>query len=443
MAGYFVSQDKTLEDYFMSTVFFSTVLTTSVVLLHLAFLKLVRRMMDARLAKQHASDLEAFARDSFNDHVGGTLKLKVVVKGTRLKVRIISATSLSDPAKRGKSSSDAYVVVKGQKVDEDDEEVVLEGAELGRTIPVRSLTSATEFRDKPIVVSEEHTSCTEWVCEVWDADLQGHNEFLGQCAVKHEEHSQEESGAHGEEDDVEKEEEKEGEEEHAAGEDRDGEDESPNNKQPRAGAWMRAYELVPQHIDPPSEPEPFVEPPILMFPKLELIFGVLIYYGFCQVRLPRLVVKFHRSLCHLHPRTAFTRTAAPPHSPGEPGGSWSSELGFPGSAIRFRIPDRGWSRHAPLSSRVPGCLLVRVDLERHSEEYLSCAVRAGQLDRRLARGGCGRPLQVPGVQKGGKRVLGQPSRQVKTARAPHERQRCEWRGRRRGERRRCDEEGID
>lgn len=77
---------QTLEDYFISTVFFSTVLTISCVLIHLAFLKIFRRVMDARLARQYQLDLRAHARDTFNDHVGGSVKLRLMVKGTTLKV---------------------------------------------------------------------------------------------------------------------------------------------------------------------------------------------------------------------------------------------------------------------------------------------------------------------------------------------------------------------
>jgi hypothetical protein len=75
----------------------------------------------------------------------------------RNKVRILSATGLSDPTKRGKPHADAYVVVKGRKVDEDNEEVVHERAELGRTIAVRG-TNHPVWHDKAIILSEEHTS---------------------------------------------------------------------------------------------------------------------------------------------------------------------------------------------------------------------------------------------------------------------------------------------
>ena len=77
---------QTLEDYFLSTVFFSTILSASCVLLHLVFLKILRRMMDARLARQYQLSLRAHARDTFNDHVGGNVKFRLMVKGTTLKV---------------------------------------------------------------------------------------------------------------------------------------------------------------------------------------------------------------------------------------------------------------------------------------------------------------------------------------------------------------------
>ena len=80
-------------------------------------------------------------------------------------------------------------------------------------------------------------------------------------------------------------------------------------------------------------------------------------------------------MCHV-------RTATRPHSPGEPRGSRGSELGIPGPTICSGIQDCGRSRHAHFPSHVLGCLLVRADIARHSEEHLSSAVRAGQLDRR-------------------------------------------------------------
>ena len=57
-----LSTKQTIEDYFLSTVFFSIVFSTIVVLGHLGFLTLLRLLMDARIRRRHTLDLQAHER---------------------------------------------------------------------------------------------------------------------------------------------------------------------------------------------------------------------------------------------------------------------------------------------------------------------------------------------------------------------------------------------
>lgn len=69
---------------------------------------------------------------------------------------------------------------------------------------------------------------TEFVIEAWDADLHGHNEFLGECEVAHEEsvaHTAKESEGT----------------DHA-----DDDHEEGHHHDPRAGVWIKTVELKPQ-----------------------------------------------------------------------------------------------------------------------------------------------------------------------------------------------------
>ena len=126
--------------------------------------------------------------------------------------------------------------------------------EVGRTATGRG--SHPVWHDRPSIVGpNSSTGNIHFTLQVWDADVWGHHTFLGVTNELQVSPLSTHMYMH----------------EHGNGN----------------GGTDLEEELVIVGLDqmtlPPVEPpKPYVEPLILLFPKLELMFGMLVYYGFCQ-----------------------------------------------------------------------------------------------------------------------------------------------------------------